>query len=203
MTKLKNELIFILIALVLITLGYWYFKVNNALETPGITINMSPVTVIKEIRAMNRLETASYTIEKVIDAGTSGNTFQEFLYGDRILLIAHGESIAGFDLSTLSDNSISVDGSTVRLTLPPPQILITKLDSDQTRVYDRKSGILTKGNKDLESKARLAAENAIQVAACKGNILDHASQNARKQLTALLKSLGFVTVIIDIPQGSC
>jgi hypothetical protein len=167
------------------------------------TYTTSSETVIKEMKSLNRLETATFTIEKIIDAGTSGNTFSQFLFGDRLLLIAHGEVIAGFDLSSLAANDVQIEGSTLRLTLPPPHILITKLDSNQTRVYDRRTGVFSKGDKDLEANARAEAEKIITQAACTGNILSEASKNARAQLTTLFKSFSFATVIIIIPDGSC
>lgn len=167
------------------------------------TVSLSSQTVIKQIRSLNRLETSSFTIEKIIDVGTNGNKFSQFLYGDRILLIAHGNVIGGFDLAKITDKNVNIDGSTLKLSLPAPEILVTKLDSDQTRVYDRQQGLLTKGDRDLETEARSEAEKVIKDAACKGGILDEASKNARNQLTTLLKSLGFETVIIEIPQGKC
>ncbi|MBA3724199.1 MAG: DUF4230 domain-containing protein [Candidatus Levybacteria bacterium] len=167
------------------------------------TVNLSSQTVIKQMESLNRIETSQFTIEKVIDVGTSGNKFSQFLIGDRILLIAHGQVIAGFDLSKVKRDNIQVDGSTLRLTLPAPEILVTRLDSEQTRVYDRDQGLLTKGDRDLESEARQEAEAVIKDAACKGGILDEASKNARNQMTTQFKSLGFTTVVIDIPQGSC
>lgn len=197
----KIKYFFVLLAIVLIVIGI--NTIVGLTRPKNSEIRMSSTTVIKELRALNRLETASFTIEKVIDAGTSGSTFQEFLYGDRILLVAHGEVIAGFDLSNLSDSDISVKEKEVRLVLPKPQILATTLDNAQTRVYDRKRGLLNSGNKDLESKARLSAQQTISEAACKGGIMDQASNNARKQLTALLKTLGFTAITIEIPQGSC
>ena len=160
-------------------------------------------TVIKQIQSLNRMETAQFTIEKVIDAGTNGNVFQQFLFGDKLLLIAQGEVTAGFDFSKVTENDIAIENGTVRLALPQPEILITTLNNDQTRVYDRRTGLLSKGDKDLESKAREQATNLIRQAACQGNILDTASTNARNQLTALLKSLGFTTVIITIPPATC
>lgn len=156
------------------------------------------------MRSLQRLETAIFTIEKIIDGGTTGsNIFQQFLFGDKILLIAHGQVIAGFDLSQISDSDVEVNGTSVRLTLPKPQILVTTLDNTQTRVYDRQKGILNPGEKDLESEARKAAELSIKEAACDGGILRQASENARKQLTAFLLALGFTEVSIDIPEGSC
>jgi hypothetical protein len=172
-------------------------------KNPTYKINISSQTVVKQIRSLNRLETSTYTIEKIIDIGTSGNKFRQFLYGDRILLIAHGEVVAGFDLGKLNEDNINVSGETLRVTMPSPEILITKLDSEQTRVYDRQQGLLTKGDENLESEARAEAEKVIREAACKGGILEDASKNARNQLMSLFKSLGFATVIIEIPEGSC
>lgn len=202
MKKAKYIAIFLVAAVILFAVVYTIISIKNQID-PKYTITTSSQTVIKELRALNRLETASFIIEKVVDAGTSGNVFEEFLYGDRILLIAHGEAIAGFDFANLKDADVNVSGSTVSLTLPPPQILVTKLDSSQTRVYDRKQGLLSKGDKDLESKARLAAEQTITQAACKGEILRVAAENGRKQLSALLRALGFVTITISIPEASC
>lgn len=189
---------------ILILLGIGIFM-GKAIWQPksDISYNISSQTVIKEMRQLNRLETASFTIEKVIDAGTSGNAFQEFLYGDRILLIAHGEVIAGVDLSKLSDTDVIVIGTTVTVKLPSPEILVVTLNNDQTRVYDRKQGLLSRGNKDLESKARTVATQTIQDAACKGGILTQAGENAKKQLTAFLKALGFSTIRFEISSGSC
>lgn len=167
------------------------------------TFNLGSQTVVKQIQSLNRLETASFTIEKVIDAGTTGNRLQQFLVGDRLLLIAHGEVIAGFDMREIMDEDIRVSGETLRVTMPAPEILVSKLDNEQTRVYDRQSGIFTKGDRDLESEARNEAEIVIRTAACQGGILNEASKNARNQLTTLFKGMGYTTVVIDIPEGKC
>ena len=195
--KLVGIGIFVIVVLLLVV-----FFINKQFGSPFKT-NMSSKTVVREMRNLNRLETAAFTIEKVIDSGSTGNRFQELLFGDRILLIAHGEVIAGFDLSKLPEENISIDGQTIRLTLPSPQILVTRLDSDETRVYDRRQGLLSKGDKDLESSARLEAEKVIRQAACQGGILNEASKNARSQLTALFKTLKFTSVVIETPSGSC
>lgn len=171
--------------------------------TPKYNVNLSSQTVIKQIQTLNRLETASFTIEKIIDVGTSGGRIRQLLVGDRILLIAHGNIIAGFDLQKMTEDNVGVSGETLKLTLPAPEILVVKLDNDETRVYDRRQGLLTKGDQDLETEARAEAEKVIRDAACKGGVLNEASKNARSQLTSLFKGVGFETVIIEIPEGSC
>ncbi|MDO8497347.1 MAG: DUF4230 domain-containing protein [bacterium] len=179
----------------------WFFIIKKGSD---MYVNTNRAAVIKEMRSLQRIETASFTIEKIIDAGTTEkNVFKQFLFGDKILLIAHGQAIAGFDLSQISENDIEVKGTSLKVTLPPPQILITALDNTQTRVYDKQKGILNPGEKNLESEARQAAEKSIHDAACQGGILQQASDNAKKQLTILFEALGFSTVSIEIPPGSC
>jgi len=192
-----------LIALLVIIIGFFYIVTRIKKSQEPYTYNMSSQTVIKELRSLNRLETASFTIEKVIDAGTSGNALQEFIYGDRILLIAHGQIIAGIDMAKLDEDAIEIAEKSITLTLPAPEILVTTLDNGQTRVYDRKQGLLSKGDKNLESNARKVAIDTLTDAACQGKILQIAADNARKQLTAFLKAVGFTTVTISIPDASC
>jgi hypothetical protein len=202
---MAKRIIFILITLVILVVVIAGIISIFRWVSPksAYVFNTNSRTVIKQVQSLNRLETAQFTIEKVIDAGTNGNIFQQFLFGDKLLLIAQGDVIAGVDMTKVKENDIQIDNNAVRLTLPSPEILIATLNNDQTRVYDRKTGLLTKGDKDLEAKAREQATKIIRQAACDGHILDTASTNARNQLTALLKSLGFATVIITIPQTSC
>jgi hypothetical protein len=169
------------------------------------TVDTSRTAVIQEIKRLNRLETAQYTIDKVIEAGTdkSDNTFSQILYGDRLLLIAHGQIIAGIDLSKLTDQDVQISGQTITMNLPAPEILVSTIDNAQTKVYDRKVGFLTKGNKDLEAEARQKALESITDAACEGGILQQAGDNAKKQLMILLSGLGFTSVTVNVPTGSC
>ncbi|MCU0494288.1 MAG: DUF4230 domain-containing protein, partial [Chloroflexaceae bacterium] len=83
--------------------------------------------VIQRIQQLNRLETTSYTVERVIEVG-QGSAIQLPLLGDlgsdRLLLIAHGNVIAGVDLAKLrpEDVTVSADGRSLSLRLPPVEI---------------------------------------------------------------------------------
>lgn len=166
---------------------------------PKISLNQT--SVVKQIQSLNKLETSSFTIEKIIEGGKEkGNLFQDFVFGDSILLIAHGSVVGGFDLSKVSTSSVIIEGTKLKILLPAPEILYSKLDNTQTKVYDRKLGFLTKGDKDLESQVRQVAEESIRQAACQEGVLDQASINIRQQFSALFLNLGFTEVSFEIPQ---
>ena len=162
---------------------------------PTPVIYPDPVSVIVEVRSLARLETAQYSIEKVITAET-GQGALAGLFGDRLLFVAHGQVIAGVDLSRVqaSDVSVSPDG-VVTMIVPAAEIFVATLDNDKSYVYDRQTGLLTKGDVTLETQARQVAEQEIRKAALEDGILKLADQNAQSYLERLLKSLGFTAVI--------
>lgn len=202
--KLYQAWILILSLLALVGVGFIaYFVYTTVTQEEGYRVDTSGTAVVKEVQELSRLETSVYTIEKVIDAGTQGSAFEEFLFGDKILLIANGQVVAGIDFSQVTEDDIQITDATIVLSAPAPQIFFTRLDNEATRVYDRSQGLLTKGEQDLESTARARAEIVIRDAACEAGILQSAEDNARHQLESLLKALGFTDVTVNIPKGSC
>jgi uncharacterized protein DUF4230 len=162
---------------------------------PTAVIYPDPVSVIVEVRSLARLETAQYTIEKVITAET-GQGALAGLFGDRLLFVAHGQVIAGVDLSRVqaSDVSVSPDG-VVTMIVPAAEIFVASLDNEKSYVYDRQTGLFTKGDVSLETQARQVAEQEIRRAALEDGILKLADTNAQSYLERLLRSLGFTAVL--------
>lgn len=154
-------------------------------------------TVIHSVRELSDLATVEIveytTIERGRDAGVLN-----FARGDRVFLFAVARIGAGIDLSQLRDDAFEVDreAGTVRIRLPEPRVLYVALDNEATRVFDRDTGLFTKGDRDLESEARLAAEDVLREQAYRGGILEQATANAKRTLTAFLKGLGFTEITI-------
>jgi hypothetical protein len=159
-------------------------------------IDTSAPSVVDKIRGLNRLESVDYSIDKIIEGNRQAPPLPNFLAGDRLLLIAHGEVIAGVDLSALKSGDVRVDGDTVRVRLPAAQILVSRIDNARTRVYERTTGVLVPPDPTLETQARQAAEQQITQAALDDGILDKARANAKVSITGLLYALGFR--IVDV-----
>lgn len=165
---------------------------------PTPTIIPDPVTIINEVRSLARLETIQYSIEKVITAETGQGSFG-FLFGDKLLFVAHGTVIAGIDLGQLTSQDLRLDGKVLTVQLPEPEIFVATLDNDKSYVYDRQKGLLNSGVTDLETKARQVAEQEIAEAAISDGILSQAKLNAENYLTRLFKTLGYQEVIFIYP----
>jgi uncharacterized membrane protein (Fun14 family) len=162
---------------------------------PTPTILPDPVTIIKQVRSLARLETIQYSVEKVITAET-GQESLGILFGDRLLLVAHGTVIAGVDLTGLADSDFEMQNGQITLRLPSPEIFVATLDNETSYVYDRQTGLLTKGDAQLETLARQSAEQEIRKAALEDGILSQAAVNAEAFLVRFLDKLGFSDVIL-------
>jgi len=154
-------------------------------------IDVSSPSVVEKIRQLSRLETVDYSVDKVVEGARQNPYLPDFLVGDKLLLVAHGEIIAGVDLGQLKAGDVSVSGSSVQVRLPQPQILTSRLDDGRTRVFSRATGLLVPTDPNLESQVRMTAEQQFTQAALADGILDKARQNARASVSALLYGLGF------------
>jgi uncharacterized protein DUF4230 len=157
-------------------------------------LDVSQPTVVNKIQQLQRLETVVYTMDKVVSGERENAILPDFLTGDRLLMLVHGEVVAGMDFSALKSGDVVVVGKKVLLHLPEAQLFATRLDNARTRVYSRQTGLLVPVDPDLESKVRLEAERQLQQAALLDGILKTANANARATLTSLLQAFGFEKV---------
>jgi hypothetical protein len=157
----------------------------------GRLIHIDQPTVVRQIQQLQRLETVSFTMDKIISGEHDSPYLPKFLVSDRLLLVVHGEVIAGVDLSKVQAADVIVQGPSISLHLPKAQLLITRLDNAQTRVYSRDTGLFSSPDPNLESEVRQEAERQLQEAAVEGDILKTADGNTRTTISSLLQGLGF------------
>lgn len=178
-------------------------NVNRSISTqvskllnPTPTVIPDPVTIIREVQSLARLETIQYTVEKVITAEINQGVFGP-LFGDRLLFVAHGYVIAGIDLSAIETKDLHLEEGVLYVDLPGAEVFVATLNNDESYVYDRTTGILRKSDQDLETNARQVAEAEILKAALEDKILEQAQQNGEVYLERLFNTLGYKEVIFE------
>ena len=168
---------------------------------PTPTVIPDPATYITQVQQLARLETIQYSVEKVITAEVGQGTFG-FLFGDKLLFVAHGTVIAGIDMGKMQPSDLQLQGGQLHVRLPAPEIFVATLDNDKSYVYDRQTGALTHGDQGLETTARQAAESEISKAAEEDGILDQANKNAIAFLTKFFTALGYPNAVFETaPEG--
>lgn len=167
--------------------------------TPTPTPTPTPRVITIQVQSLGKLETARFMMQTVVDRQRVPDSIWDQVFGtDKLLLVAEGEVVAGFDMAQVSKQDIIVEGDRVAIALPAPQILYSKIDGDKTYVYERQTGLFQKPDKDMETEARQLAEQAMVEHALEGGILKQAEAFGRLQVEAFLRSLGFIEVIVSV-----
>jgi hypothetical protein len=169
----------------------------SAVTGRTLSIDVSQPTVVDRIQRLQRLETVVYTVDKIVTGAKENPIFPDFLAGDRLLMLVHGEVIAGIDFTDLKPGDVRLNGKQIQLHLPAPQVFRTRIDSAKTRVYSRQIGLLVPTDPNLETQVRQEAERQLQEAAMADGILRTAQQNAASTIRSLLQGLGFEKIDFD------
>ena len=76
----------------------------------SLRVDVSQPTVVNKIQQLQRLETVVYTMDKVVSGEKESTVLPDFLAGDKLLMVVHGEVVAGVDFSGLKSGDVSVSG---------------------------------------------------------------------------------------------
>ena len=153
--------------------------------------------VVEQVRSIGELSSAGYYEELVLtdkDESYLGELkrvsgLNRLTGNSDFVLICKGRVRAGFDLTKVQGGDFSVSGDTLRLTLPPVEILDVVLNPADYelfaghRTHEETTGIL------LQAKQRLRAD------AVRDGILEQAELSAEGQLRRLFSAMGYREVL--------
>lgn len=152
-------------------------------------------TIVTELSKLSRLETARMRVVNVSQIRQSYGIIPDMLAGDHLTLMAVGEVFAGVDLSKLGAEDVYRDEEgVITIVLPDSEVLVTRIDNDETKVINRDTGVFRSQDKGLEGRARAYAERQIRDEAVAKGILDLATANAEEKLAEFVTKLGATSV---------
>ena len=147
--------------------------------------------VVEGIQELVQLATVRWTESVPVTRETGGDILDRLFSGEQVIVIATGNVEAGVDLGDIHKDDVSVNGDSVTIDLPKPEILSASLDEEMTRVYDRDlSPLNIRPDDQLVEEARLQAIQKIKGVARENEILDTAQQNAEVSIRAFVTTLG-------------
>ncbi|KPQ34216.1 MAG: Protein of unknown function (DUF4230) [Phormidesmis priestleyi Ana] len=170
------------------------------LQPPEEKVDIRTI-VVEQVRSVSELTTAVFTMEAVVPTQSDRKLGDYTIGTTNLLYVAYGEVRAGVNLEKLTPTDVvtSAEGTQITLTLPPAEILDTKIDVTRSNVYDYSRGFLSLGPDrapELQEMAQKEALVKIEQAAREQNILDQANSRAELVVTQLLKSTGFNEVTV-------
>ena len=187
----------ILVLVLLIALAVLVLYSRRTVVEHGLRIDKT-AAVVEQVRRMGELSSAGFYEELVLtDRDDSYLGELRRLDGVRriagsgdFVIICKGRVRAGFDLTKMKPADFSVSGDTLRVTLPPVEILdviINPTDYEHFsghRTHEETVGII------LQAKQRLHAD------AVQAGVLDQAEASGVASLQRLFSSLGYREVDI-------
>lgn len=165
---------------------------------PYTQVGPTVVESVRDVAKLTTVEMVEYTsVEKGNDFG-----WLNWARGDRIFLFAVARIGGGVDMERVTTSNFEVDeeSGSVTVQLPPAEVLFVEVDNEATQVYDRDTGLFTKGDSQLESDARQVAEEVLVNAALEHGILEKAQNNAEVTIENFLRGVGYTDVTFIPPE---
>ena len=196
MKKVRQILIWLLVA-ALVLLAAWVAVRVGVRKKRGLQIDRT-AAVVEQVRRIGELSSAGF-YEELVLTDKDDSYLGELRRVDGIrriagsgdfVIICKGRVRAGFDLTKMKPADFSVSGDTLRVTLPPVEILdviINPTDYEHFsghRTHEETVGII------LQAKQRLHAD------AVQAGVLDQAEASGVASLQRLFTSLGYREVDI-------
>lgn len=150
-------------------------------------IDASP-TQIQSIKDIGEWEFLSVSLEELADTVRKG-----FFSDDELARIYYGTLRIGINMHQVEPGWLTAEGDSVSLSLPPVALLDRDfIDEARTKPFFETG---TWKPEDREALFRLAHKNMLAHGLTKEN-LAAAEDNAREQITSLMKTMGFKKVTI-------
>jgi len=157
-------------------------------------IEDTPV-IIQQVKNIAQMFTQTFYDEYVYDTGVIRTPL--FNANKRLIFIAKGEVISGFDLSELNEKSIIRRDKSIVVKLPPARILDVIINPSGFETFIEVGQITFEESKKFHEDARrIFDRNARE----KG-ILKNSAEQGRQMLEKFFRLLGFESVDIIIPDS--
>lgn len=162
---------------------------------------------IEEIRQLSELTTSQLNLQLVIPTEQSAN-FGGFEIGKtKVLYIAKTKIEAGIDLNKINQSNIQFNSKNreTTLTLPSPEVLDIKLDTNQSKLYDAsKTTFLAPDTApQLVVKAQEKAIEDSKKEVCNSKLLEEANISAKSKLELFFKLSNAKVLIKTMKPTAC
>lgn len=154
-----------------------------------VTIDDTPI-LIKDIRSLGQVITATYYDEVVVDSIIKHSFPQLPITDDKLVIIARGKVLAGMDLKLLADSSITLLKDTVWVALPPAKVIDVIINPGDYTTFEEKG----KWSPEAVTAVKTRAKEKITDNAFTKNIIQKADRKGRAVLEDFLRAAGFRVV---------
>lgn len=143
--------------------------------------------VLKQIEALGKLELVRYTFKDILEYKINRPWYKG---GDsKTLLIVAGEAVGCIDLTKIKREHIFEKDSVMIIQLPQPELCYVKVNHQDSRVYEVKTGFMTFDEAQIIETAYKEAEKQVAKTAVQSNIMEQTQKNAELILKPTLEQI--------------
>lgn len=186
--------------LIFLAIGWWLLdsKFNWFRKEAAVPVTtVKHETVLLEIERMGKLELVRYRFKDIVEL-TEKNAAYLGVFDvpdSKVALITVGEAAGCIDLQKIRAEDVIMQGDTIYVHLPKPELCYYKLDLSKSRVYSVEKQVYFKNDSDLLQKAYKKAEQQMRTAALQTGILPQTRKNAEQVLRPLLEKVSGKRII--------
>ncbi|MGF1534112.1 MAG: DUF4230 domain-containing protein [Bernardetiaceae bacterium] len=182
--------------LLIIILAAWglgqYFKVWEQAELPPTQTQTVHDMVLEEIQLLGKLELVKYRIKEIVEHRQTNRLLPDA----KVLLVVVGEVVGCVDLAQIRSEGIIYQGDSLIVRLPAPEICYTKINHQDSYVYNTEYTIVSGKANIMVAEALKNAETQIEESVRAAGILEQTQEQGERFLRPLLERLTNKTVIL-------
>ena len=150
--------------------------------------------VLEKVEGLGKMELVKYQFQDVV----AHEVIRDWLPDPKVVLFIVGEAVGCVDFAAIDSSAIQVYGDTVDIVLPAPEICYTRIDHNESRVFDTQYTFWEEA--ELVDAAYEAAEVELKKAAERSDLMANAEAQAEVLLKPLLSQLSGKSVNIRFRQ---
>lgn len=159
-------------------------------KEPKVTVNHH--TTLEQIETMGKLELVKFKFKDILEYKVKKPWYSP---DSKAIIIISGESVGCIDLSKVKAEHIVEKDSVVFIQLPKPELCYTKINHQETRLYEVSTGVFSRDEGKIVSETYKEAEKQLERAALASNILEQTKINAELVLKPTLERISGKKVV--------
>lgn len=181
-----------------IGVGLWWYNLLPGIPDfelkPENAVSVHSI-VVQEVSNLGKVELVKISFQDVI----THEVPVEYLPDPKVMLRVYGETVACVDFAKIGEDNIDIQGDTVMLDLPAPEICYSRIDHKKSEIVETWFTALYAEGQRLIDQAFEIAEDKMAQAALSSDIYGKAEEQAQRSLVPLLEQLTEKKVFLRFP----
>ena len=153
----------------------WEFAKKQIFGSNEAKVTVNHNTTLEQIESMGKLELVKFKFKDILEYKVKKPWYTS---DSKAIIIISGESVGCIDLAKIKAEHIIEKDSVMFVQLPKPELCYTKINHQETRLYEVSTGVFSRDEGKIVSETYKEAEKQLERTALASNILEQTKTNA-------------------------